>query len=400
MPESMMPDSQDSTADLVNSSVFIGHLAHELRTPLNGALGFAQLMAADKNEPLNKQQLSQLSRLETAGHDMLALLDDVLNLSQVRLDGVPALSPVDLLGVLESAITETMPFADARQVSFKPELPELEAWVQAHAQSLRRVVVSLLTRAVAASEPGGTVVITVLRRPGRYRLVVTDSGPALQQDQVDMLFEPFGGSVDHADQIDPYFMQHSTGLDLAIGKALTEQMGGSIQVWHQSGSGTTIEVELDRSGALDLRLASQRQAETQPQSALVVPNGRGPLKVLYVEDDRLNSLLVKSALSELPGCEVYFAETGEEAWGQVNRVRPDVLLSDLNLPGCSGLVLVNKLRATPDLSSMLCIAVSADAGAGKSALQAGYDAYWSKPVDLHVLIETIRQLCHQRQAAG
>lgn len=385
-----------------HAGVLVSHLAHELRTPLHGVLGFAQLMFRDEVQPLDSQQLRYLSLIESAGHDMLALLDDVLNLARAQLDTPPVLQPVDLVEVMHSAADEAHAFAQARDITVHIEVPELDATVRANADSLHRVILNVLCHAIAASDDQDTVRVSVLRRPGRCRLVVTDHGPALQASEVDALLEPFAqrdtGSV-------------STGLGLAVSHALVAQMGGTTRVWSTAEQGCSVEVELprwpDQPSEANGPAAGATGAGTAPDTAaaptlaaLTLPAGSGPVRVLYVEDDRLNSLLVKSALEELQDCTVEFAETSTEAWSIIESKRPDVVLSDLNLPGGGGLALVRRVRADPSLAAIVCIAISADAGAQDAAMHAGFDRYWSKPVDLHTMLDTMRRLCRQRVPAA
>ncbi|MGB7184667.1 MAG: HAMP domain-containing sensor histidine kinase [Burkholderiaceae bacterium] len=249
----MLEDSEHpEPPEALDISRYIGELSHELLNPLHAALGFVQLMATDSEHPMSRQQREQLARIESAGYEMLALIDDIRILSTVgAAPGRRKSAVVDMLAVLESAVEQARPLADVYNTALEIEAPDLDSLVLADPELLQRVVYNLLTNAIQYSRRNvrtdstgipAKVRLGIHRLRGRCRIFVSDNGPGLTRSQSLSLFEPFQRIRDTSAHVP------GNGLGLAVCEALMYQMGGTISVWSSPGRGSSFEIELERIG--------------------------------------------------------------------------------------------------------------------------------------------------------
>ena len=215
---------------------FLSRMSHELRTPLNAILGFGQLLDSGTLEP---RQSRQVHHILSAGRHLLALINDVLEISRVEADGeVIAVEPVDVARVVEEAIEMLAPLAAQRGVSISCDGLAPATRVHADCRRLRQVVLNLLSNAIKYGRKAGRVEVRSLDDGDRVRIVVADDGPGVPPEQIPRLFRPFERLGAERSAVE------GTGLGLAVSKALVEGMCGTIAVESRPGAGTTVSVEL------------------------------------------------------------------------------------------------------------------------------------------------------------
>jgi len=220
-------------------SQFLSRVSHELRTPLNAVIGFTELMQTDTVDPLTSTQAQRMQLVLDAGRHLLALIDDVLDLSSLD-DGPMALplQPVALVPVLQASLNQIEAMAVAQQVSLISELPHAELRVLADARRLEQVLLNLLSNAIKYNRPSGEVHLSCEREGDAVSITVRDTGLGLRTDQIEQLFQPFN-------RLGAQFTKvQGSGLGLVITQELVKRMDGSLTVDSTEGVGTRMVVRL------------------------------------------------------------------------------------------------------------------------------------------------------------
>jgi len=366
---------------------FLSRMSHELRTPLNAVLGFSQLLALDSTQPLSPSQQARVQHISQAGAHLLAMINDVLDLSRIESGGVsllPANVPVHI--VVNEALAMVAPAAASAGVSLQvdrsvPALAHHATCVRADHLRLRQVLVNLLSNAIKYNRPGGSV---TLRWPedaatSQVHLQVQDTGIGLTATQQEHLFEPFNRLGIERSGIE------GTGIGLVITRRLVQLMGGEMSVESVVGEGSLFTASLPPAQATG---ASDAGAEAEaPGAAPATP----PYTVLYAEDNPINVELVRQVLKMRPACRLLVAANGEQTLRIAQQERPDLLLVDMHLGDMNGLELAQRLARDPVLRQMPRIVLSADAAPDqvRAAMAAGFTAYLTKPLNVAQLLRCI-----------
>jgi PAS domain S-box-containing protein len=370
-------------------SEFLSRVSHELRTPINSILGFAQLMLRDRTHLLSDAHRERLQTLQGAGRRLLSLINDMLDLARIeREDFTLECSPVDAAAVANACISLVRPLAADSEVAFPPIECGTSRWVQGNTRALEQVLTNLLSNAIKYNVAGGRVRVSIREQGDRVYIAVRDDGPGMTPQQQARLFRPFDRLGAERSLVE------GTGLGLVIARELGIAMKGELQVRSAPGAGTTFTVVLR---------AAERAASAQPKLEETVreapapapqPNSSGRRRVLYVEDEAINIMLMEEVFNLCPQWELSVARTGREGLQRAIAELPDLLLVDMNLSDTTGLELIAKMRNTECLRDRLCIAVSADALCEQvdAARRAGFDDYWTKPIDVDRILEDLSQL--------
>jgi CheY-like chemotaxis protein len=360
-------------------------MSHELRTPLNAVIGFAQLLRADPSLQPGAQQLERIRHIERAGAHLLALVNDVLDLSRIE-SGDMAIStqPVDLSEIAEESAMLVSPLVTRNGIELfvAPVPTRRRLWVRADPVRLRQVLVNLLSNAVKYNRPGGRVTLSCSSVDGdgtRSAVAVADNGPGMSEEKLARLFEPFNRLGAEVSKIE------GTGIGLVLSRRLTEMMGGELHVTSEVGRGTVASVVLPRAEPLD-RGAPLVLVPPLPRAVRA-----GRLDVLYAEDNEVNAEIVRQVLALRQDMTLRIAPSGTDALAMIRTRMPDVLLVDMNLGDMTGIELVRALRSVPGSGQVALIALSADALPEQidMALRNGIQEYLTKPVDFRKLLDLL-----------
>lgn len=221
-----------------NKSAFLATMSHELRTPLNAIIGFSEVLQERMFGELNDRQAAYLDDIHTSGRHLLALIDDVLDLSKVEAGRIDLeLADVDVRDCLEMGLMMVGERARRGGVRLECDVGPAVGPVRADARRLRQVVFNLLANAVRFTPEGGLVRATARREGDELLIAVTDTGPGIAPDQQDLIFETFrqGGDVRDVE---------GTGLGLPLSRALVELHGGRLWVESHPGEGSTFVLAL------------------------------------------------------------------------------------------------------------------------------------------------------------
>ena len=364
-------------------SRFLARMSHELRTPLNAVLSFSQLLldAADGEDPGVPTRRRQLEHIRTAGQHLLALIDDVLDLSSLQSGELRIqLQPVALAPLL----AQTLPMLDAlrRKHGVDLQLGALPGTVMADTTRLRQVLLNLLSNAVKYNRPGGHVHVEARQQGTEVLIRVTDTGRGMSTEQLLHLYEPFnrlGRQTEGTKGVE------GSGIGLTIVKSLMEHMGGSVEAHSTPGAGSVFELRLADAAP---RVVTDRTPEAMgPQTGNPPLPGAAPSApcrtLLYVEDNPVNALIVSELIARRPHLQLHIAVDGASGVERALELEPDLVLLDMQLPDFDGLEVLRRLRAHPALAKVPVIALSANAMPDDidRALQAGMADYWTKPLD-------------------
>lgn len=220
-------------------SEFLSRVSHELRTPLNAVLGFAELLHSDAQQPLTPAQAERMQHVIDAGRHLLALIDDILDLSEADdIAPPPALQPVLVSDSLDAALDRMRTTADRQQVSLEADVPAQPLYVMADPSRLSQVWAHVLSNAIKYNRPGGKVKVSFESSGAEVSIRVRDTGSGLRPDQIAQLFQPFNRLGAEASR------QPGSGLGLVVAQRLLSRQQGRIEVSSEPGIGTCVEVHL------------------------------------------------------------------------------------------------------------------------------------------------------------
>ena len=367
-------------------SRFLARISHELRTPLNAVLGFSQLLMAEGADPATWPR--RVAHIQASGEHLLALIDDVLDLSSLQSGELPlSLQPVALAPLAETSL----PLVEllARDHGIGLHLGPLDGWVLADPVRLRQVLLNLLSNAIKYNRPGGSVTVSATPDAGWLLLRVEDTGRGLDAEQISHLFEPFNRLGVEREGI------AGTGIGLAIVQASVQHMGGTVRVRSVPGQGSCFELSLQQ-----VRAPAAAATATAPDQAgpLPVPQHAAPVlagkRLLYVEDNEVNLLIVSELVRGRSDLEFLSAVDGGSGVACAQAHLPALILLDMQLPDMDGHEVLRRLRADPLTADIRCIALSANAIPDdiRRAREAGFDDYWTKPLDLRAFMRAMDRL--------
>jgi len=375
-------------------SQFISQMSHELRTPLNAILGFGQLLQSDDRHPLVAEQKQHAQEILRGGRHLLRLINDVLDLGRIE-TGRLAIdnAPVRLLPVLDECIALVQPLAQERGVVLHRLAREsCGCQVMGDRTRLQQVLLNLLANAIKYNRPDGQVAVSCHADAQSVRVDVHDTGYGLSSEQQQRLFRAFERLGADATSVE------GTGIGLALSRRLAQAMGGEIGVDSEVGTGSTFWLRLVQAAQ------AQVAAPSAPPQAAVTATlaGDREYRVLYVEDNPVNIVLMEAMLARLPQLKVSHADHPADGLEMARATRPDLILLDIQLPGMDGFEVLRRLRADAGTRDIPAIAVSASAMATdvEAGLASGFAAYLTKPLDMGTLLDTVQRVLATAHQAG
>ena len=386
LAEALRDASGAAAAASAAKSEFLSSMSHELRTPLTPILGFAQLLARDRKEPLSERHKERANQILRGGEHLLRLIDDILDLSRIEAGRVSvSTEPVSPMDVLEQARLTLEPLAarSGVHVNVVPGTEQLPP-VSADRTRFAQIVMNLGSNAIKYNRPGGTVTLRAsMPSDAKVRVTVSDTGFGVPLDKQDKLFQPFQRAGQETGPIE------GTGIGLVITKRLAELMGGSVDFRSTPGVGSEFWVDLPASAPPTVNQAAESRTDSTPRL-----EGRAGRLILYVEDNPANVSFMRDVLSDFDGIELATAPTAEMGIELALSRRPDVVIMDINLPGMSGIEALGILQKRPTTASVPVIALTAAASDRdrQRGTQAGFYRYLTKPVKLDELVSALEAL--------
>jgi len=352
-------------------STFLANMSHELRTPLNAILGFTQLMDRDPN--LTTVQQENLGIINRSGEHLLALINDVLEMSKIEAGRVTLQEKgFDLYRLLDTLEEMFRLRAEGKGLALCFERAgDVPQYVRTDEGKLRQALMNLLGNAVKFTEEGG-VALRLARAIEEQRLIfeVEDTGPGIAPEELEAVFEPFVQTASGQRSLE------GTGLGLSISRQFARLMGGDITVSSELGQGSVFRLEVP------IELADAATVEVARPSRRVL--GLGPGHAIYrllVVDDRETTRQLLVRLLEPLGFEVYEAAHGQEAIEMWERWEPHLIWMDMRMPVMDGYEATRQIRARSKGQATVIVALTASAFEEdrETILSAGCDDVVRKP---------------------
>lgn len=370
---------------------FVAILSHELRNPLMPILGWARVF---KNQPTLMQDSvlgEGVRSLERNAQTVARLVEDCLDLARISSRKISlSRELIDLNDVIEGSIEAVRERAEVKGLKFVVQLSPTPLWLLGDRTRISQAVMNLLTNAVRYTDNAGIIALRTCRAESEAEVEVKDTGVGIASEFLEHIFEPFR-------QVTPEWLTADVGLGLglAIVKQIVQAHGGRVLAESRGpGCGSTFRIRLPLTVATQAAVASAGPEHAEARSASLA----GPLRVLFIEDSMDILSLMKMELESI-GFSVLTASDGESGLQMAMRERPDLIVSDIKIPGIDGYELIRRLRQHPDLAATPAIAMT---GFGmqkdiEEAISAGYNAHLTKPVDTHELCAVIEKLTSQVQ---
>jgi PAS domain S-box-containing protein len=361
---------------------FLATLSHELRTPINAILGWAQVLGTARHDAgMVDRALETITR---NARQQARLIEDLLDVSAL-MRGLVQLNagPVELGTVLGATLETVRPEAEAKGVTIRARFDPMVGTVHGDPERLQQVFWNLLSNAVKFTARQGRVNLTLEHVDSRAVVTLADTGIGIRRDLLPVIFERFrqaDRSITRA--------HGGLGLGLAIVKQLVELHGGTVEgASPGEGQGATFTV------TLPLTSRRSRQHAEAPQQPLGTLERCEGVHVLLV-DDEVDGRDLVTVFLEQSGARVTAVASVDEALAALRDSRPEILISDLAMPGTDGYELMRRVRALTGRRRIPSLALTAHANADArlKAFEAEFDAYLTKPVDRTELIATVVRL--------
>ena len=372
---------------------FLATVSHELRTPLTAILGWSRMLQGGLLD--SEMAARAIETIKRNAKAQAQIIDDILDVSRIITGKLYLeLHPIELAPVLESAVNVVRPTAEAKGMQIELDFAQEPAAVPGDANRLQQVFWNLLSNAVKFTPAGGRVTVRLRHLNSEVEIEVADTGQGITSEFLPFVFDRFRQADSTSTR------QHGgLGLGLAIARHLVEIHGGSIAARSSGESqGSTFTVRLPLVGSVvdssdaSLTPPTEIDAEAQSRERLKSQQILSGLHVLIVDDDKDTLDLLSAALTQR-SASVTAVSSAAAAIDSIKTSRPDVLISDIAMPGEDGYELIQKVQALDGVPQIPAIAITAYAKEEdkQRALSAGYQRYLSKPIELGEFISAVAE---------
>lgn len=392
---------------------FLANMSHELRTPLNSTLILAKLLGDNKTGNLNSDEVKYAQTIYAAGNDLLALINDILDLSKIEAGhATVSVESVSIARAVHTLIEPLRPLATEKHLSLTATVaPDVPAGIETDPLRLGQVLKNLLSNALKFTEKG-SVALHVSRNPDdTLSFTVTDSGIGIPAHQQDLIFEAFrqaDGST--------HRKYGGTGLGLSISRDLAHLLGGSISVRSAPGEGSVFTLVIPQrlvpqtasapeATRHDLASPPARAAQPSPAAAPATshsgaaeqlakvfekPPKAGARSILVIEDDERFASILHDLATEMD-FECHLTHNAADGLAFATQRQPSAIVLDVNLPDFSGLGVLDQLKRNPDTRHIPVHVVSV-ADYSQEAMGRGAVGYALKPVKRDELVDALQRL--------
>ena len=350
-------------------SIFLSNMSHEIRTPMHAVLGFAQLLERDPT--LSPQARNRVSTIMKSGDHLLAIINDILEMSRIEAGRVEMrVESVDLYALLDDLSVMFRMRAEEKGLAFTLDsAADFPRYIVTDLGKLRQVMTNLLGNAVKFTKAGAITLRALPAGSDRIAIEVQDSGIGISTEELGKLFRPFERTRSGEQTAG------GTGLGLAVSREYAHQMGGEITVTSIAGEGSCFRFEFSAPVSEKMPLSA-----VAPRRATGLVSGQGDIRVLVVDDQGGNRDMLREMLEPF-GFVVGEAADGREALEKATSWKPHIILMDQVMPGMDGREATRILRERYAKESVAIIGITASAfeESKQQFLDSGIDAYIAKP---------------------
>ena len=372
-------------------STFLFNMSHDIRTPMNAIIGYADLAARHSDEPAKLEKY--MENIQVCGQNLLMLLNNVLDLARIENDKTEMeYSVSDVEKDFRNCIAMFQNQADSKGQTLTVTTHLLHPYVYADVPHLTEVCTNLVSNAVKYTGNGGTICCDVAQKPGEKEgwcdtvITVADNGIGMSQEFQERIFEPF-----ERERTSTVSKVEGSGIGMGIVKKLVGLMGGTVEVESKIGVGSTFTVTIPCRIALQEEAQAKREINPSNQKCLC------GTRILLTEDNDLNAEIATELLQE-EGCTVDRAKDGVECVDMLEKAADgtyQIILMDVQMPVMNGYDATKVIRRMddPQKANIPIVAMTANAFSEDKqvALDAGMNDHIAKPIDMSVLVPTLRK---------
>jgi len=365
---------------LDEKSNFIGQMSHEVRTPLNAIVGLSEILLRTK---LDEAQHDYIKTINSGANSLIVLLNDMLDITKIEAGRVELKpEPVDMRSLLKNVVTMFKQTASQKGLSLNLKISStLPSHLSIDKGRYKQIINNLINNAVKNTHDGGVVIQvnytpnTIYDGVGTLMTRVIDSGVGIPGDKLNTIFNAYE-QLGQATQ--------GVGLGLSICQQLSELMMGKITCKSKVGRGSIFEANLPAEQLAQSKIPTQSESHKTLKALQ-------PLRILVAEDNPTNQKVITAQLSQL-GQKADITNNGQEAYQALKNNHYDVLICDILMPIMDGEQTIRKIRASKgDIAASYCIALTASSHQDQrdKLLDAGFDAFLSKPASLEQLADAL-----------
>ena len=372
-------------------STFLFNMSHDIRTPMNAIIGYADLASRHLDDPAKLEKY--MENIQVCGQNLLMLLNNVLNLARIENDKTEIeYSVSDIEKDFRNCIAMFQNQADSKGQTLTVTAHLLHPYIYADVPHLTEVCTNLVSNAVKYTGACGTIHCDVTQKPGKKEdwcdtvITVADNGIGMSQEFQKHIFEPF-----ERERTSTVSKVEGSGIGMGIVKKLVGLMGGTVEVESRIGVGSTFIV------TIPCRIASQEETQAKRDTTSSDKKSLLGVKILLTEDNDLNAEIAAELLQE-EGCTVDRAKDGVECVDMLEKAANgtyQLILMDIQMPVMNGYDAAKKIRRMedPQKADIPIIAMTANAFSEdrQAALDAGMNDHVAKPINMNVLVPTIRK---------
>ena len=372
-------------------STFLFNMSHDIRTPMNAIIGYADLASRHLDDPAKLEKY--MENIQVCGQNLLVLLSNVLDLARIENDKTEIeYSVSDVEKDFRNCVAMFQNQADSKGQTLTVTTQLLHPYVYVDIPHLTEICTNLVSNAVKYTGASGTIRCDVTQKPGEKEgwcntvITVADNGIGMSQEFQKHIFEPF--EREHTSTVSKV---EGSGIGMGIVKKLVELMSGTVEVESKIGVGSTFTV------TVPCRIASQEETQAKRETTPSDEKSLCGVKILLTEDNDLNAEIATELLRE-EGCTVDRAKDGVECVDMLEKAANGtyrLILMDIQMPVMNGYDATKKIRRMddPQKASIPIIAMTANAFSEdkQAALDAGMNDHVAKPINMNVLVPTIRK---------
>ena len=372
-------------------STFLFNMSHDIRTPMNAIIGYADLAARHSDDPARLKKY--MENIQVCGQNLLMLLNNVLDLARIENDKTEMeYSVSDVEKDFRNCIAMFRNQADSKGQTLTVTTHLLHPYIYADVPHLTEVSTNLVSNAVKYTGNGGTICCDVTQKPGEKEgwcdtvITVADNGIGMSQEFQQHIFEPF-----ERERTSTVSKVEGSGIGMGIVKKLVGLMGGTVEVESKIGVGSTFTVTIPS------RIVSEEEAQAKRAADPADKESLRGTRILLTEDNDLNAEIATELLQE-EGCTVDRAKDGVECVDMLEKAANgtyQIILMDVQMPVMNGYDAAKKIRRMddPQKANIPIVAMTANAFSEdrQAALDAGMNDHIAKPIDMSVLVPTLRK---------